>query len=59
MVLGTEGVAIEGAAVTLPVAPGRDRFALTVTVGSAVLLWGGAGGVDVLVPSQPELLSTR
>lgn len=59
VVLGTEGVAVQGAPAAIPVLSGRDRAALTVTVGGAVLLWGGAGGIDVLVPSAPRVLAAR
>lgn len=57
--LGPEGVSVEGAGAVVPQLAGHNRYALTTTVGSALLLWGGAAGVDVLVPDQPALLSTR
>lgn len=57
--LGPEGVSVEGADAVVPQIAGHDRYALTTTVGSALLLWGGAAGVDVLVTDQPALLSSR
>ncbi|MBI1944322.1 MAG: hypothetical protein HYS27_01430 [Deltaproteobacteria bacterium] len=59
VVLGGDGVAVEGAPAAVATLSGRNRTALTVTVGGAVLLWGGAGGVDVLVPSTPGVLAAR
>ncbi|OGQ11217.1 MAG: hypothetical protein A2138_02600 [Deltaproteobacteria bacterium RBG_16_71_12] len=59
VVLGAEDVAVQDAQAAVAVLSGRNRTALTVTVGGAVLLWGGAGGIDVLVPSAPRVLAAR
>lgn len=58
--LGPEGIAVEGASAVVAQAAGHDRTMMTVTAGSAVLLWGGGdAGVDVFVPPLPELLADR
>lgn len=58
--LGPEGIAVEDARAVVAQLAGHDRTMLTVTAGSAVLLWGGGdAGVDVFVPPLPELLAER
>lgn len=58
--LGPEGIAVEGTSAVVDQVSGHDRTTLTVSAGSAVLLWGGADdGVDVFVPPLPELLADR